>query len=134
MLFLSKKSNMLIITAMCCFFIAPKLPLTGRILPLTACKLPLTTSELPLTSVWKNRNLLFFRQKEQFAVFSIVYSDYNMLKNRSVFEIIGKGSDPLKKSDHIWTLPKWPWTPSPLFEEELFFNPNFGQIRLLFIY
>ena len=40
---------MLILTAICFFFIAPKLPLTGPKLPLTASKLPLTTFQLPLT-------------------------------------------------------------------------------------
>ena len=42
--FWQKKSNLPIITANCCFFKAPKLPLTGPKLPLTGPKLLLTLS------------------------------------------------------------------------------------------
>ena len=47
LLFLAKKGNLPIITANFCFFIVPKLPLTGP-------KLPLTTSILTLTlmAIW----------------------------------------------------------------------------------
>ena len=51
LLFLARKINLPIITANCCFFKAPRLPLTGPKLPLTRPKLPLILSKLPLTLI-----------------------------------------------------------------------------------
>ena len=45
----NKKSNLPLMTAYCCFFKEPKLPLTGLKLPLPGPKLILTFFEFPLT-------------------------------------------------------------------------------------